>query len=231
MKANTKISCRPSEKEILDYLCGMSIPLNEEDLYNYDGETFVRASYRYFLLRGLSTKEISDALILLDSGMSKKGFLYIIVSSEEFNDRFTVCNKEDYKKEYIKYEWDVSYLCDLDDCAFVINSFRDLLHREPSTADIQDFSASLYSGMPKKALLHIIVNSQEIKNIKTIKDAHIYEDAYNEYQASISKKSFRQKMKRKIKNAVDIDKVGLMVFRNEIIRRQEKSKPKTTIED
>lgn len=173
--------------------------ITEDNILAKDGEDFIKNCYRMFFDREADESGLQAHLKLLEDGMPKAGFLYYFSETEEFQHRFELKNINYYKKEYLKYQWDVSGVLQYDGWQFVEHCFRDLLNRMPDETGMFAYTKLLYEGMPKEGIVYLFISSEEIKNVKGVRNVEYYKNIYDEYINWVNSRGIR----RRIKNLIE----------------------------
>lgn len=182
-----------------DFICHqldlLSVPITEDNILEREREDFINACYRLFFEREAEAEGMAAHIKLLDSGMSKPGMLYYFSETEEFQHRFELKNINYYKKDYLKYQWDVSGVLQYDGWQFVEHCFRDLLNRMPDETGMFSYTKLLYEGMPKEGIVYLFISSEEIKNVKGIRNVEYYKKIYDEYMNYVNSRGIRRRIK------------------------------------
>lgn len=172
--------------------------ITEYNICNYDGEKFVKECYRFFFGREVEAEGLQANYELMNQGMSKEGMLYYFYKSPEFNNRFQLQNAEFYKREYLKYEWDIGYVLSYDGWRFIEQCYKAIFDRIPDEAGGYLYTKMLYEGMPKEGILYILATSEEARLKKTIRNIDLYKRVYDEHNAYVSRGGIRNKLKNLI---------------------------------
>lgn len=174
--------------------------ITEDNILSYDGEEFLKACYRFFFDREADERGLSSYLALLNDGMSKEGMLYIFAKSEEFDNRFLIKYFKNYKRYYLRYQWDIRNLLQYEGWDFIEHCYLDILDRHPDKTGIYEHIKHMVEGMPREAMVYLFANSEEAKSVKGIKDVQMYKQAYEDYEKYRLRRDFKGRIKRKLKS-------------------------------
>lgn len=186
-----RIAAHPIENNIVDYT-----KINEKSVLLYDGEEFIRACYHFFFNREVDESGLLTYSNLLEQGMRKEGIMYCLAQSEEFNHRFELNGIEEYRKYYREFGLDASEVIQYSGREFVKHCFSDIIGREADESGMYTFSKMMASGMPKEAVLYLFISSEEVKNLRKIKNEEEYRKVYESFLQRSSRKGIINIFKR-----------------------------------
>jgi len=155
--------------------------MSEEMVLSYEGDDFVKACYLFFLGREADDSGLVAYGNILSNGMSKEGVMYLFARSQEFANRFELKNIERYRQQYMLYEWDVSGVLNHEGRDFIKQCYLDILERLPDESGMYTYSKLLSAGMPKEAIVHLLISSEEASRIKGYKNKEYYLRIYEQY--------------------------------------------------
>lgn len=162
--------------------------VDEYSILKYEGEQFIIECYQWLFNREPDQSGLKSYMSLMQEGLPRQGIIYLLAKSEEFNHRFEISRLREFKEAYLKYEWDVKSLLGIDDeLEFVEKCYEILLERQPDLAGYMNFINLLIQGAPKAAVISIMAHSDEIKNVKTIRDVEYFDNIYENYK-NVSKR-------------------------------------------
>lgn len=173
--------------------------ITEDNILFQNGEEFIKACYLFFFGREAEEEGLRAHVELLNLGLSKEGFLYYFSKTKEFHHRFPLKNINFYKKEYLKYQWDIGSVLQYNGWKFIEHCYMDLLERKPDEDGMYQYSKMLATGMPKEAIVYLFISSEEIKQVKGIKNVEAYKRVYDDYIGY----SNRSGLKKWIKNCLE----------------------------
>ena len=171
----------------------------EYNILDNDGDAFVKDCYNFFFQREVETAGLEANRALMEAGMSKEGMLYYFYISEEFQHRFELKNLKFYKREYLKFYWDVNNILSYDGWKFVEKCFEEILNRKPKQGELNQYIKLLCEGMPKEGIIYLFATSEEGKNAKAIARVQEYQKIYEDYIEYICNSG----IKNRIKNIIE----------------------------
>ncbi len=157
--------------------------ISEDTILSYEGEEFLEACYKWLFQREIDESGRRTYLNLMNDGMARQGIIYLLANTEEFADRFPLKNEDIYRKFYLQYEWDVSYLLDYEDFVeFIFKCYDVILERQPDEKGILSYLYFLLQGGPKEAVIGMLAASEEGKNRKRIKNSDDYCQVWQKWE-------------------------------------------------
>lgn len=166
-------------------------------LEHYDGEQLINQCFDFFRDGKFSPLEKDKYLQWIRHGVDKKIIMASFVREAPLASKGNI---PDYTRNYYlrlwkKYEWDFSYLMELDNQAFVSACYREILERRCDEPGFVSLCEHLEKGMPKEGILYIIGASEECSNLKKVKHLNHYKDIYDNY-AKIPHGNIKEKLKK-----------------------------------
>lgn len=170
--------------------------VDEYSILKYEGEQFIDKCYQWLFGRGPDESGMKSYLSLMEEGLSKQGVIYLLAKSEEFNNKFEISQIREFKEAYLKYEWDVKGLLEIDnELDFIEKCYEIMLERKPDLEGFMNFTNLLIQGAPKALVISIMAHSEEIKNVKTIHDVEYFDKICEDYKKNMKGKNILQRIK------------------------------------